>query len=86
MDKIKVGEKQPVKCPKCKDFLGYEYHDTYRVSIPAELKEGQVALGTLVRKSSEAYCTECGSLLPFRLNREIKENVKFIIDLNRVEL
>jgi hypothetical protein len=79
MIKIKVGEKQPVKCQKCNDFLGYEYHDTYRVSIHTELKEGEPALGTWERKSSEAYCAECGSLLPFKLKRETKENVKFII-------
>lgn len=80
MIKIKVGEKQPVKCEKCNDFLGYEYFDTYRVSIPAELKEGEKALGKWARRHNEAYCTECGSLLSFRLNRETKENVKFIIE------
>lgn len=80
MIKIKVGETQPVECRKCNDFLGYEYHDTYRVSIHAEGKDGDQAQGTWVRKSDEAYCSECGSLLPFGLQREKTENVKYIID------
>lgn len=80
MIKIKVGEHQPVGCRKCNDFLGYEYQDTYRVSIPSGGKDGDHAQGTWVRKSAKAYCSECGSLLPFRLQREKTENVKYIID------
>ena len=57
---IKVTEAQPLPCPYCNGFYGYQYSDLFRMSYT----------------SKTAYCVNCGTKLPFTLIREGEEQVE----------
>lgn len=64
---IKVTEAQPLPCPYCNGFYGYQYSDLFRMSYTSVHNSD----GTYT-----AYCVNCGTKLPFTLIREGEEQVE----------
>jgi len=73
---IKIGDKQPLDCPKCKDKFGYttsdymktHYYDFYNddgSKIGGDYSEWQ----PIIHKSKKVICGNCGSKLPFYVDR-----------------
>ena len=79
---IKIAEPQPLPCPNCKGFNGYQYYDSYRMgyisyhNADGEYEGGEYNDGVPLNKAKHAYCCNCGAKLPFKLQRELFENVE----------
>lgn len=79
---IKITEPQPLPCPNCKEFNGYQYVDLYRMGYTSihnangEYEGGEYNNGVLLNKGKTAYCSNCGTKLTFKLERELFENVE----------
>ena len=76
---IKVTEAQPLPCPYCNGFYGYQYSDLFRMSYTSvhnsdgTYSGGEYSDGVSLNKSKTAYCVNCGTKLPFTLIREGEE-------------
>lgn len=79
---INVNDPQPLPCPKCKEKEGYQYSDyislhytTYHA--PNGKHEGGFYSESpkMINQAKEAYCSNCGKKLPFRVNRSRFEDV-----------
>ena len=79
---IKVTEAQPLPCPYCNGFYGYQYSDLFRMSYTSvhnsdgTYSGGEYSDGVSLNKSKTAYCVNCGTKLPFTLIREGEEQVE----------
>lgn len=79
---IRIGEAQPLPCPDCGGYYGYNYSDLFRMSYTSEhnaagkYEGGAYSDGTSLNKAKTAYCSNCGCKLPFRLIREDGERVE----------
>lgn len=79
---IRINDPQPLPCPKCNRREGYQYFDSYRMGYTAfhkangENEGGQYNDGALLNKAKTVYCCNCGEKLPFKLEREIAEDVE----------
>ena len=73
---IKITEAQPLPCPYCGGFYGYQYSDLFRMSYTSvhnsdgTYSGGEYSDGVSLNKSKTAYCVNCGTRLPFTLIRE----------------
>jgi len=80
MQKIKVGENQPVDCNKCESKQGYQYSDFMSLHYTVfhnkngAYEGGQYSEGAkILNKAITPYCCNCGKRLGFKLNREHSE-------------
>lgn len=79
---IKINEKQPLPCPNCEDCMGYQYFDLFRMGYisyhgaDGVYKGGEYNDGKLINKAKTAYCSNCGTKLPFKLIRKDNETVE----------
>lgn len=69
---IKITEAQPLPCPYCGGFYGYQYSDLFRMSYTSVHTSDGVSLN----KGKLAYCVNCGTRLPFTLIREGGEQIE----------
>lgn len=69
---IKIGEPQPLPCPKCNRSFGYQYSDLFRMYYTSIHNPD----GTNLNRSKTVYCASCGAKLPFTLMREDREQVE----------
>lgn len=74
---IEINEPQPLPCPKCKTKEGYQYSDYMSVhytshhSVDGKYEGGTYSDGCkMLNHGKSAYCLNCGTKLPFKLNRE----------------
>ena len=78
---IKLNEPQPLVCPKCKSIEGYQYSDLFRMSYTSfhnkegKYEGGQYNDGTCLNRGLSAFCCNCGTRLPFKLERTFVEDV-----------
>lgn len=78
---IKVGEPQPLPCPRCGNYYGYQYRDLYRMGYNTchnkngEYEGGEYDDGVLLNKAVIVYCANCGRRLPFKLQRTDSEEL-----------
>ena len=79
---IKINEPQPLPCLHCKGYNGYQYSDSFRIKYTSihlangEYEGGEYNDDTLIHKAKTAYCANCGTVLPFTLDRGENENVE----------
>ena len=73
---IKIGDKQPLDCPICKDKLGYRTSDYLRTHYYDFYSEDGEKLGGdyfdcqhIINKLKTTVCHNCGSKLPFNVDR-----------------
>lgn len=82
MISIKLNEPQPLDCPRCKEKFGYMYNDMFRMSYTSIHREdgkyemGQYNDGKCLNRGVSAFCSNCGTRLPFKLNRFEGEEVE----------
>lgn len=82
LPEIKIKDPQPVPCPRCGGFEGYQYSDLYRMSYTSvhtaegEYEGGEYNSGTNLNKGKIPYCANCGARLPFKLRRTEDETVE----------
>ena len=79
---IKITEAQPLPCPYCGGFYGYQYSDLFRMSYTSvhtsdgTYSGGEYSDGVSLNKGKLAYCVNCGTRLPFTLIREGGEQIE----------
>lgn len=79
---IKIGEPQPLPCPKCNGLFGYQYSDLFRMYYTSIHNPdgmyygGEYSDGTNLNRSKTVYCASCGAKLPFTLMREDREQIE----------
>lgn len=82
MIKIKMNEPQPLDCPRCKTKHGYQYSDTFRMQYTSfhnadgKYDGGEYSDGTCLNRAVSTFCCNCGTRLPFKLERVTGENVE----------
>jgi hypothetical protein len=74
--KINISDPQPIPCPKCKKIEGYFYSDHMSVHYTTyHLPDGKHECSAysessqILNYAKNAFCSNCGTKLPFRLNR-----------------
>lgn len=73
---IKLKDPQPLDCPRCKSKEGYQYSDLFRMSYSSfhlpngEYEGGEYNTGMCLNRGVKLYCCNCGSKLPFKLDRK----------------
>ena len=82
MIEIKINEPQPKPCPKCKEKHGYQYSDYMSVHYTSQhTADGKYEGGAysdgckMHHLAKNAYCSNCGTKLPFKLNRKSHEDM-----------
>ena len=83
MQRIKIGEIQPIECDNCQAKEGYQYSDYmnlhYTTFHDSEGKHegGQYSEGCKqLNKATTPYCLNCGKRLKFKLIRETFEELE----------
>lgn len=83
MEKIKVGEPQPVDCKTCKGKEGYQYNDCLQVYYSSNHnQEGNLLYANYsdssktINRSVTPYCINCGEKLNFKLIRNPSEVIE----------
>ena len=76
MKEIKSVEEQPLDCPKCKEKKGYQFSDFILTHYSlGYLPDGECERSwysddqKILNAGKTAYCFNCGSRLPFKINR-----------------
>jgi hypothetical protein len=78
---IKLNDPQPLDCPQCKSKYGYQYSDLFRMSYTSYHDEngkydgGTYNDGVCLNRGVSTFCLNCGTRLPFRLDRSGKDDV-----------
>lgn len=76
MTVINLKDPQPLDCPKCKSKEGYQYSNLHRMSYTSfhsptgEYEGGEYSDGVCLNYGSTCYCCNCGTKLPFKINKE----------------
>lgn len=85
MVEIKINDPQPIDCPNCKSKEGYQYSDYMSVHYTSHhSSEGKYESGAysdgckMINQAKNAYCTNCGKKLPFKLIRKSFEDVSLM--------
>lgn len=72
---INPGDPQPMECPFCGGFHGYQITDNIRTSYTTQyFSSGQHEGGfysdfrPVVKHGKEAFCQNCGKKLPIKVN------------------
>ncbi len=73
---IKMGDPQPLECPNCEDFYGYQVSDLMRTQYTTRFNpDGSPDGGfyseyqPIIHEGKTAECQNCGSRLPFKVSR-----------------
>lgn len=76
MPTIKPGEPQPIDCPKCNISHGYQFEDYMKVHYREIYEADGIKWGgaysdgcSMINEGTTAYCSNCASRLPFKIDR-----------------
>lgn len=78
---IELNAPQPLDCIKCKSKEGYQYFDLFRMGYTSyhnsegKYEGGQYNDGRCLNKGVTTFCCNCGTKLPFKLNRNDIQDV-----------
>ena len=82
MKVIKLNDPQPLPCPACKGYFGYQYSDLFRMHYTSfhdpngKYEGGEYSHGVCLNRSITTYCCNCSRKLPFKLKRQPSETVE----------